>query len=308
MKRERLSLYGDFWMRFLDWGVRHCPRFTEPVLVLFFATGITILARSQRRTIAANFRVLLGNGNFIDDWIRVFRLFCNFAWNLVESSHVRQGKSELAWDITGHHLFESLQAEPGGVLLLTAHIGNYDIAAPVFSEKLGKKLNAVRRPERTEALQNYMESTRDAMQKESFQIHYNRSESMLGLELAQAIGRKEIVAIQADRVLPGISSSEVAMPTCLWQLPKGPFVLAAATKAPIYPVFMTRTGSRSYHIHFLPQIPYPTSTNALERRQEADKLQAAWAALLWDFLHEHWDQWMCLDPAFQSSGGVSPLA
>ena len=50
--------YGDFWIRYLNWGVRHCPWTVEPVLVTFYAGLFFIAAKSFREGITANLGVL----------------------------------------------------------------------------------------------------------------------------------------------------------------------------------------------------------------------------------------------------------
>ncbi len=305
----RFSLYGGFWMKSAHRLALLCPGWLEPVLLLGMAVVLTIVARGPRRAIARSLRWVLGPPawGLLGDWTRVIRVFWNFGSTLIDSMRVRSGQDILSWDISGKEHFEAMKAHPGGVLLCTAHVGSYDVAAPVFAERLERHLHTVRLPERNTAAQEYMASTRDTFQSEHFTIHYNQAENLLALTLAQALQRAEIVAIQGDRVPPGVSGTRVAYTSPqgtagTWHLPRGPFILAAASKCPIWPIFIVRTGIRRYQVRYLPKLEISPSTTQAERRTEPDRLLQAWSETLATTLRTYWPQWVCLEPdAFQET-------
>jgi predicted LPLAT superfamily acyltransferase len=225
----------------------------------------------------------------------------------VDATHALDGRNQLDWEIEGTQDFAALQATTGGVIILTAHMGNYDIAAPIFAEKFGKKLHAVRMPEKHDATQEFMASTRDQQQSQGFQIHYNRPGNMLAVELAQAIHRHEAVAIQGDRVL-----GEVAAVTPVFdknhaiRIPKGPFVLALATHAAVFPLFVIRMGWRRYRVLVQPVLPTPLDVR--NREAAVATLTTAWVDTLRNVARAHWRQWFVLEDAFVPLAEVGPSA
>ncbi len=193
-----------------------------------------------------------------------------------------------------------------GAILLTAHMGNYDVAAPLFAKKLSRPLNAVRAPERLAETQEWMERELASQKSDHYRIRYNKSDRLLGLELAQAIGRGEIVAIQGDRVLFDVAPLAMTVYPAggesghahRFQVPKGPFVLAQVTGAPIYPVFILRTGWRRYRILALPA--FHCQAESRDRDAAIDRAARHWVdEILLPVVRRHWAQWFVFEPAFE---------
>ena len=141
-----------------------------------------------------------------------------------------------------------------------------------------------------------MEKTRDLRQDEFYQIHYNRPGNLLALDLAQALGRGEVVAVQGDRVLEDVSPVEVPLGDHLWRLPRGPFVLALATRVPVFPLFILRTGWRRYQILVSPPLPPPA--NPRDREAAVREMAGNWSNTLLEVARRNWWQWFVLEDAF----------
>jgi lauroyl/myristoyl acyltransferase len=306
---SRIGLYGDFWVRGMRWYARHTPAAMEPFMVASLTFITWVLAPAQRRAIQRNLAVLLPGSWWIVNVWRSLRVFWNFACSLVDATHALEGHNQLDWEVEGMEDFQALEATPGGIIVLTAHMGNYDIAAPVFAEKFGKKLHAVRLPEKQEQMQEFMESTRGQLQTNGFQIHYNRPGNMLAVELAQAIHRNEAVAIQGDRVLGEVAAVATAFDADhAIRVPKGPFILSLATRAVMFPLFIIRVGWRRYRVVVRP--PLPTPKDPRNREASLDELAGAWVQTLASLARQHWYQWFVLEDAFvkqQSTSASVPI-
>ena len=83
----------------------------------------------------------------------------------------------------------------------------------------------------------------------------------------------------------------------MWQLPKGPFALAAAGGAPIYPVFVMRNGYRSYRVEVGGAIEV---RRARGEEREAAMLESAreWAGVLGELVRREWAQWFVFESRF----------
>lgn len=296
---SRWSVYGDIWMRYLGWGARHCPSFFEPLFIALYTVVFFFVARRQRRAISRNLSVLLPGSSALANYFRAFRVFWNFAWTIADAARVQDGQDVIAWEVDGIGNFQHLAAETGGIIILTGHMGNYDVAAPLFGQRFQRKLHAVRIPEKHAALQAYMEETRDRRQSGTYQIHYNRPGNLLALELAQALSRQEMVAIQGDRVMENVAAMEVPFRDRFFRLPKGPFVLALASHAPVYPLFVIRLGWRRYRVQLFPALPVPV--NPRDREASMRQLAEKWCGILTLVARQHWQQWFVLEDAFRDA-------
>jgi predicted LPLAT superfamily acyltransferase len=295
---RRFRLGGDMLSRMQDWGVRHCPFYLEYILVFFYTTLFFLLAPPPRRAVMANLTVLVPGSSRSANFLRTFRVFWNFAWSMVDSARARLDPDAIDWDIEGLRHFAEINALQTGAIIITAHMGSYDLAAPVFARRFPRKLNAVRAPEREEKLQDYVDARRHEQESDAFTIRYNRPGNMLGIELAQTLAAGEIVAIQGDRVLFGVAPVDSSLNGHRFPVPKGPFALAAATNSPLYPIFVLRAGWRHYRIIVGQRIDSrrrpsdPTRDAGLRRAVEG------WTSALHGILREHWGQWFVFESAF----------
>jgi len=226
-------------------------------------------------------------------------VFWDFAWMMVDAARARQGERHVTWRLDGVESFRAAVADRGGALLLTAHMGNYDVAGPIFADKFGRTVHGVRRPERRADLQAYMETQRDARSGSGYKVQYNVEGGFLGLDLARALSSGEVVAIQGDRVGDGMGEVEVEWRGRLWRLPSGPLVLAQVAAVSIFPVFTIREGWRSYRIVFLSaREPDPPAATRAERSAQLRSMIQWWASTLAGVLDRHWSRWLMFERAF----------
>lgn len=296
---RRFSAHGDFWLRYLHWGTRHCPWFLEPMYVFGFTVMFWVFLGRQRRAVMANLAVLLPGSSPFMNLFRVFRVFWNFAWTLVDQAHARHGSKCIRWEIMGDAHLAILEEETKGAVLLTAHMGNYDVAAPLFAERIQRPIHMVRAPEREKKSQEFQAAQREKERKAGFVVHYNEPGNMLGMDLAKAIQEGGVVAIQGDRILFDVSPMEITYREGIhWQIPRGPFLLSLVTKALIHPVFIIRMGYRRYRV--LAAAPIEVQMPANRDKEAAQRTAAEkWNAVLREVMERHWRQWFVFEPVFQ---------
>lgn len=297
---RRFSVYGDFWMRYLHWGARHCPWFMEPVFMGAFTFIFWMLCGSARNAVARNLTVVLPGTSYLGNQFRAFRVFWNFAWTMTDLAHVRNGEDVITWEVSGQSHLLKLQEKEDGAVLLTAHMGSYDVAAPMFAPKFRCRIHMVRAPERMRESQEFQKNKRERQVSEEFVVHYNEPGSMLGVELARAIREGGIVAIQGDRVLFDVSPMRVPFkPGVNWSIPRGPFILATVARTTIHPVFIIRMGYRRYRVHAEAVIDLTAAGG--DRNESQMKAAREWNDVLREIVEQHWYQWFVFEDVFASS-------
>jgi len=251
-----------------------------------------------RRAVQQNLGAIIPGSSPAGNFFRAWRVFWNFGWTMTDAGRVRAGGHELAWKIDGLENFRQLAEMDGGAILLTAHMGNYDVAGPAFAGRFNRKLNAVRAPERDGNLHRYYERSPDRQESEGFAVRYNSPGEMLGIDLAKMLGRGEVVALQGDRAPGDVARSPT--PVCGERigLPQGPHVLALATGSPIFPLFIVRDGWRRYRILSLAPLPRIVRERGVPKSEVIGRSMEAWGAVLSGVLEQHWDQWFEFEPVF----------
>jgi lauroyl/myristoyl acyltransferase len=303
--KRRIGVFGDLPTRVLMRGLKVFPWFLEPVLMAVWTLFFFLVAGEQRRAVISNLKALFPMWSGFRAFFGAYRVFWNFAGTYVDAMRSETGTGEVDWVIEGLEYFEQLSSHEGGCLILTAHMGNYDMAAPLFSSKFGKTVYAVRAPEREAEMQAVKEA--ELREKERlnpfFKTLYNDGGEMLGVELARLLNEGNVVAIQGDRVVFEVSSSEVEVaPDLMMSLPKGPLFLARISKAKCFPLFIIRDGWRRYRVKVLPALELPPR----KRGAGEDPGLKVWTDALLEGVIPHWDQWFVFEPVFRRlKGGES---
>ena len=75
-------------------------------------------------------------------------------------------------------------------------------------------------------------------------------------------------------------------------------MLALAAGVPIYPLFIARSGYRSYEI--IVREPIAVVRTGRAREDDIAEAVAKWCAVLEELLTERWDQWFAFTPLFLS--------
>ncbi|MEO7100013.1 MAG: lysophospholipid acyltransferase family protein [Luteolibacter sp.] len=293
--RARLGVFGDLPTRFLlNHVLRVVPWFLEPVLIGGWTFLFFLIAKNQRLAVAGNLRALHPGWGSWRARVGAWQVFWNFALTYVDALRCQTQTGDVDWAVDGLEALEDLSNRKEGCIILTAHMGNYDLAAPMFASKFSRTLYTVRAREREPETQKIREE--QIRKKEqlhpNFRSLYNQEGNLLGVELARLLGEGNIVAVQGDRVIFDVSPMEVEVePGLRMRLPKGPLFLARATNAPTFPLFIVRDGWRRYRVVVFPMIELPPRKRGVE--DGADKI---WAAAILQVVREHWRQWYVFEP------------
>lgn len=135
----------------------------------------------------------------------------------------------------------SAHGEGKGAILLTAHVGNFEIGG-MFLAKLGIEVAAVYVPDPSPVIEKHREDARRMLGVTGIPV----DRSPFGfLPVLRALERNAFVAIQGDR---DVSGTGRAMPFFgkTASFPVGPFRIAQASGAPVFPVFVLQDEDGRY--------------------------------------------------------------
>ena len=278
---------GVFWRHLLRWAVVHVPVWIEPAVIAWWS-AFFLLWGPGRRGVMRNLKAIKPGSIALTNFFRCYRVFWNYAWTMTDNVRFKESRVIPDWEFTGYEHFEAMQAS-GGAILLTAHMGSYDLGAHLFAERSGHRIIMVRAPEIDPETHEFEEKHR----AEELRVEFNVKASDLALDLLHAIREGGIVAVQGDRVTQGIADLPATLFGKPTRLPAGPFALAMAARAPIHPVFIVRVGRRRYRV-----IAFPPITIAPTRERETAFAAAleTWTKELEDVIRTRWYQWFTFEP------------
>lgn len=139
------------------------------------------------------------------------------------------------------HVQEAL-AGGRGAIVLTAHLGNWELGGRLMARRHGRPTHVVASAEQDEALERYLRPPAAGV---SF---VTRRSATAALPVWAALRRNEVVAMQVDRATGGRGDAAAPFFGALAPFPLGPFLLARASGAPVVPAFCPMTDDGRYRV------------------------------------------------------------
>jgi len=186
-----------------------------------------------------------------------------------------------------------------GAILVTAHVGNWEIGSALPSQHEQRPVHVVREEELDPRAQEFIRALLLERMGPLYTTHFAANDPALGIRLSEALGRGEIVALQADRPRAGGRTVPVELFGQAFELPIGPMALARATGAPLLPVFVLRTGRLRYRLCFCD--PIRVASSADRRHDIAAAAQAVADTIAWA-VRQAPHQWFCFRKLWDRQG------
>ena len=285
--------------------MRVLPAFLQRPLIWIAAVLFFFIASPARKALLRNLRVAIPGSWRIVNYMRVIRVFANFGWSLADAATYRLKKGRFRYELEGGRFLEQLGAAKGAIVL-TAHMGNYDLGAALFAERFHRVIRMVRAPEPDALAAQHVDLALQQSSAGAVKVGYSDDGTSLAFDLLNALRGGEIISIQGDRVVGEVARAPVKFFNREVFLPNGPFVLSLVSQTPIYPLFIVRTGYRKYKI--IAREPIVGFRKSGERDQViADSMQN-WARVLEEIVGEYWRQWFAFAPLFQGTTASEPSA
>lgn len=241
---ERGSLHG---LRFLGWldrllGRRLMHGVLFPVTLYFFLTH----SRARRAS-----REFLAAAGVEPSFANRFRHFMQFSLSIRDRIAAWHDPASVPVGMEDRGAFAAMVAGGRGVLLLSAHLGNLELARALSTLVPGLKVNALVYTDNSRKLTTVMDETSEAYALRLIYVQEIGPDT--ALMLRGKIDAGEAVVIVGDRVpvddaSPTVRAEFLGRPA---PFAIGPYVLAHVLECPVYLFFCTR-GEAGYDIHLEP--------------------------------------------------------
>jgi len=212
----------------------------------------------------------------------VYRIFVSQGKQLVDRFAAISGLRDFDFELLGmEQAKEALTRSEQGVILLTAHVGNWQIAMTAL-QNLATRVYLVMRPEDNEAVSRALR-----LSQAGDTIRIISTGDYLGgaVAIMNALKEGSIVSIMGDRPYD-FESIEVDFLGCNARFPVGAFKIAAVARCPVLVLISARTGVGSYLVD-LSHLLYPV----YRERTDRDLQIRQWTQQFADILTEHVEKW-----------------
>lgn len=196
-------------------------------------------------------------------WL-VFKHFLSFGRAIIDRTAILAGQTrKFSFSFDGEHYVHSALAEGHGVLLLTAHLGNWEAAGQLLS-RIDVPINVTGFDRETPEIRALLNQS----SKAKFKLIPLTGSPTDVIILVAALRRGEVVAMLGDRPYDS-PAARIPFLGDEASFPIGAYVMAAIAGAPLVPVFNLREPGGHYRFYGFPpqrpQLPSHEKRNAYLR-------------------------------------------
>lgn len=184
-------------------------------------------------------------------WTKVYKSYFVFGKTLLDKAAILAGYSnKFTFFFDGEDHLRQLAKEGKGGILISAHIGNWEIAGH-FLKKVDNVVNVVMFDGEHQKVKAYMD---DVMVERKFNIIVVKDDFSHLFEIHKALSNNEFICIHGDRYVAGPNVKLVKKEFMGKEayFPAGPFELAARLKVPYTFVFAIKETDTHYHFYATP--------------------------------------------------------
>jgi predicted LPLAT superfamily acyltransferase len=195
----------------------------------------------------------------------VFSIYRNYYWfgqSIIDKMMLMSGLVHpFHFEFEGEEYLRQMVQQNKGGLLLSAHIGNWEIAGHLL-QRLGADMHIVMYDGEHQQIKDYLESISE---KYSARVILIREDLSHIYAIQAALDKNAFVCMHADRFLEGNKTMVSTLLNEPARFPAGPFLLARAFQTPVSFVFAMKDRSLKYHFYASEAKTYPgQKENALE--------------------------------------------
>lgn len=251
-------------------------------MLAIVATHYLIFDRDARRRTMSYVRRRFPNAGFFGNMNAVYRLFLNQGQHLIDHFASMSGAVSFDLRMENKDIIYKVGAAAEGCVLLTSHVGNWQIAMPCFAH-ISKKVYLVMRPEDNRAVAESM-----AVDRGNAQIRLISPEGDFGgaIEIVKVLREGAVVSMMGDR---RYNFDSVRVPSFLGapaSFPYGAFHIAAACKVPVVVFLSAKTGPQQYTVSVSRMI-YPVYKEGRPKKEQMAEWVQEYASVLEEFVNKY---------------------
>ena len=240
--------------------IKNFGLFASYFVLLFVAAYFMIFSFNSTKSTYYLFRRRL-NYSAISSIFQVYKSYFTFGRIQLDRIAIGAGlKNKYSFEFDGiHHINEILAMKKGGILL-TAHIGNFNLAQHFFGDKHDSTVvNLIMTDLEHEQIKSYLESVTGKSSIKTIVLKDDLSHIFL---MNEALKNNELLVFAADRYYKDAKTYTEELLGKPTKFPQGPFKLATRNQIPVLFVHIMR--EKDFHYHFYARPFKGTSTSPKE--------------------------------------------
>ncbi len=177
----------------------------------------------------------------------VYMSYFTFGQTIIDKVAISAGlRNRFTYEFDGIDILKQLLEEKKGGVLISAHIGNFEIAEHFFGEiDFDCQINLVTTDREHSVIKEYLESV---TQKSSIKFILIKEDMSHIFEINNALSRNELICFTGDRYFEGSKCLTAPLLNEEANFPAGPFLIASRLKVPVVFVYVMKEANLHYHL------------------------------------------------------------
>lgn len=226
--------------------------------------------------------------NFFNSFIKIYKNYFVFGQVLLDKIAILAGfKTNLTFEFDGeNHLRKMVTGNTGG-LLISAHVGNFEIAGFLL-KRLNTKINIVMYDAEHTRIKDYLSNI---LNNQNVNIIVIKNDFTHIFEINKALNNKELVCIHGDRFVQGSKTLSCDFLDKKALFPTGPFYLSVKFNVPVSFVFAMKDTKSHYHFYATPSKKYEYPQNLEKRNTVLKEIIKQYITELEKIIYKYPEQW-----------------
>jgi len=234
--------------RIFVWCIRNIGIRSSYFVLYFVAAYYFLFQKKSNRYILYYFQKRLNYG-YGKALCSIFHSYFTFGKVLIDKTAISAGlREKYTYEFDGIENLRSLLAAKKGGVLISAHIGNFEIAEHFFADiDFDCQINLVTTDQEVTVIKEYLESV--AVKESSIKFIYVKEDMSHIFEINQALSNNELICFTGDRYFEGSKFLEAELLGKSAKFPAGPFLIASRLGVPVVYVYVMKENNLHYHLY-----------------------------------------------------------
>ena len=227
--------------------IKHLGVRTAYFMLYFVAAYYFLFLKKSNRVIFYYFHKRLGYSTFKAKKM-VYKSYFTFGTTLIDKTAIAAGmRDKFTYEFDGIENLKKLLAEKKGGVLISAHIGNFEINEYFFNDiDLDLQINVVTSDNEHQAIKEYLNKV---SQKTNAKFIIVKEDMSHIFEINTALTNNELICFTGDRYMEGTKSLTENFFGEEAKFPAGPFMIASRLKVPVVFVYVMKEPKLHYHLY-----------------------------------------------------------
>ncbi|AZA78318.1 lipid A biosynthesis acyltransferase [Chryseobacterium sp. G0186] len=234
--------------RIFVWCIRNIGIRSSYGVLYFVAAYYSLFQKKSNRYILYYFQKRLNYG-YWKAKRSIFKSYFTFGKVLIDKTAISAGlREKYTYEFDGIENLRNLLAAKKGGVLISAHIGNFEIAEHFFADiDFDCQINLVTTDQEVTVIKEYLETV--AVKESNIKFIYVKEDMSHIFEINQALSNNELICFTGDRYFEGSKYLETDLLGKSAKFPAGPFLIASRLGVPVVYVYVMKEDNLHYHLY-----------------------------------------------------------